>query len=104
MDMVSRASAEKRRHTLLEILRERPLTSGMRADRPPIAPPSVSRDLRPLRVARLLARHQAHRRTCSLRRPERLADVDAWTDGARAVWQRRLDSLHIEISNGRKTR
>jgi hypothetical protein len=40
----------------------------------------------------------------NLRRPERLADVDVWIGGARALWQSRLDTLHIEIANERKTR
>jgi hypothetical protein len=50
------------------------------------------------------ARRQAQGRTCSLRRTERLADEDTWIGGARASWQSRLDTLHIEIANGRKTR
>jgi hypothetical protein len=105
MDNVPRASVDRRRRTPLEIRREPPLTSGALAVRLPTAPQGVSCDLRPLRVTRLLdARQRAQQRTYSLQRPERLADGDAWSGGARALWQSRLDTLHIEIANGRKTR
>jgi hypothetical protein len=106
MDNESRASGDQRRRALLEILREPPLTSRALADRPPTAPQGVSCGrLRRLRVARPLDAHQqAQRPTYSLQRPERLADRDAWSGGARALWQSRLDTLHIEIANGRKTR
>jgi hypothetical protein len=105
MDFVSRASADGRRRTLLEILREHPFTSCGLPDSPPVAPSRASRDLRRSPVARLLgSRQQARRCTCSLRRPERLADVDARIGDARAFWRHRLDTLHIEIANGRKTR
>jgi hypothetical protein len=86
------------------MLRAHLVTSRGLTITPSTSPPAVSRDLQMLRVARLLdARPPAHGRTCIIRRPERPAVVDAWIDGARAVWQSRLDSLHIEISNGRKT-
>jgi hypothetical protein len=105
MENESRASADRHRSTPLEILREPPLTSGALAVRPPIAPQGVSCGLRRLRAARLLdARRQAQRPSQCLQRPERLADGDAWSGGARALWRSRLDTLHIEIANGRKTR
>ena len=105
VDIVSRASADGRRRTLLEILREHPFTSGGLADSPPIAPSRASRDPKRSPVGPLLgARQRGRRCTCSLRRPERLADADARIGDARAFWRSRLDTLHIEIANGRKTR
>ncbi|MDX6319593.1 MAG: hypothetical protein QOD35_2993 [Nocardioidaceae bacterium] len=105
MDFVSRAPADGRRRTPLEIRREHPFTSGRLADSPPVALSRASRDLKRSPVARLLGeRRQARRCTRSLRRPERLADVDARMGDAGASWRSRLDTLHIEITNGRKTR
>jgi hypothetical protein len=105
MDFVSRASADGRRRTLLEILREHPFTSGRPAEGPPVDSSRASRDLRRSPLGRLFgARQRARRCPCSLRRPERLAAVDARIGDARALWRNRLDTLHIEIANGRKTR
>jgi hypothetical protein len=105
MHFVSRAPADRRRRTLPEILREHPFTYGSPADSPPVASSRASRDLSRSPVGRLLGgRQQARRCTCSLRRPERLADVDALIGDASALWRNRLDTLHIEIANGRKNR
>jgi hypothetical protein len=105
MDFVSRAPADGRRRTLLEILCEHPFTSGGLADSQPVAASRASRDPKRSPVGLLLgARQRGLRCTCSLRRPERLADADARIDDARALWRNRLDTLHIEIANGRKTR
>jgi hypothetical protein len=101
MDIASRPSADGHRRTLREIVRQH--LAGSR--RLPEAPPGGSTGHRPLCAAGLPGvRRPAQRRSGSLRRPERLADVDAWIGGARAWWQSRLDTLHIEIPNERKTR
>lgn len=104
MDAVLQALADGSRRTLLEILRDHPATAGELAAALPIARPGVSRHLRVLREAGLVdVRQEAQRRIYSLR-PEPLADVDAWLDSYRALWQHRLDALHTEIARGRKTR
>ena len=57
-----------------------------------------------LREAGLVdVRQEAQRRIYSLR-PEPLAEVDAWLDDYRALWQSRLDALHTEITRGKRTR
>jgi DNA-binding transcriptional ArsR family regulator len=103
MDVVLQALADPGRRTLLEILRDHAATAGELAGALPIARPGVSRHLRVLREAGLVdVRQEAQRRIYSLR-PEPLAEVDAWLDDYRALWQHRLDALHTEIARGKKT-
>lgn len=98
------AIADPNRRTVLEILRDRSATAGELADALPIARPGVSRHLRVLREAGLVeVRQDAQRRIYSLR-PEPLAEVDAWLEGYRALWQNRMDALHTEIARGKKAR
>jgi DNA-binding transcriptional ArsR family regulator len=102
--MVLHALADESRRTVLAILRDHPATAGELADALPIARPGVSRHLRVLREAGLVdVRAQAQQRIYSLR-PEPLAEVDAWLDDYRAIWQARLNALHTEIARGKRTR
>jgi len=102
MEMVLHALADPHRRTLLEILRDHPATAGELAEALPIARPGVSRHLRVLREAGLVdVRSDAQRRIYSLR-PEPLAEVDAWLDDYRALWQHRLAALHTEVARGKR--
>ena len=102
MDAVLHALADQSRRTVLEILRVHPATAGELAVALPIARPGVSRHLRVLREAGLVAvRQEAQRRIYSLR-PEALVEVDEWLGDYRALWQNRLDALHTEIRRGKK--
>jgi DNA-binding transcriptional ArsR family regulator len=102
MDAVLHALSDESRRTMLERLREGPATVGELADRLPIARPGVSRHLRVLREAGLVeVRQEAQWRVYSLR-AEPLADVDAWLDRYRALWDQRLDALHTEVARGRR--
>jgi DNA-binding transcriptional ArsR family regulator len=104
MDTLLQALADGSRRTVLGILRDHPATAGELADALPIARPGASRHLRVLREAGLVdVRQEAQRRIYSLR-PEPLAEVDAWLDDYRALWQNRLDALHTEITRGKRTR
>lgn len=104
MDAVLQALADKSRRTMLEILRDHPASAGELADALPIARPGVSRHLRVLRETGLVDVSQdAQRRIYSVR-PEALVEVDEWLGNYRALWQNRLDSLHTEISRGKKDR
>lgn len=104
MDAILQALADGSRRTVLEILRDHPATAGELADALPIARPGVSRHLRVLREAGLVdVRQDAQRRIYSLR-PEPLAEVDDWLGEYRALWQGRLDALHIEVARGKKER
>jgi DNA-binding transcriptional ArsR family regulator len=103
MDAVLHALSDESRRTMLERLREGPATVGELAERLPIARPGVSRHLRVLREAGLVeVRQEAQWRVYSLR-AEPLADVDAWLDRYRALWDQRLDALHTEVARGRRT-
>jgi DNA-binding transcriptional ArsR family regulator len=102
MDMVLHALSDESRRTVLEILCDHPATAGELAAALPIARPGVSRHLRVLREAGLVdVEAQAQRRIYRLR-PEPLADVDAWLERYRALWQDRLNALHTEIARGRR--
>src|SRR6476661_3000741 len=102
MDAVLQALGDGSRRTMLEILRDHPATVTELADALPIARPGVSRHLRVLREAGLVAVHQdAQRRIYSLR-PEALVELDGWLGEYRVLWQNRLDALHTEVARGKK--
>jgi DNA-binding transcriptional ArsR family regulator len=100
MDVVLQAISDPSRRTMLERLREGPLTAGELAGLVTIARPGVSRHLRVLREAGLVdVRSEAQQRVYSLR-PEPLAELDDWLAGYRALWSQRLDALHTEVARG----
>jgi DNA-binding transcriptional ArsR family regulator len=104
MDAVLRAVADESRRTMLDTLSRGPATVGQLAALLPIARPGVSRHLRVLREAGLVeVRQEAQRRIYSLR-PQPLAEIDEWLAGYRALWEQRLDALHIEIARGKRER
>jgi len=104
MEAVLRALADESRRTMLETLTRGPATAGELAALLPIARPGVSRHLRVLREAGLVAvRQEAQRRVYSLH-PEPLAEVDEWLSRYRALWEHRLDALHTEIARGKRER
>jgi DNA-binding transcriptional ArsR family regulator len=104
MDAVLHALSDESRRTVLETLRSRPASAGELAALLPIARPGVSRHLRVLREAGLVdVRKEAQRRVYSLR-PEPLAEVDAWLEGYRVLWQNRMDALRTEVARGRRER
>jgi DNA-binding transcriptional ArsR family regulator len=104
VDAVLQALSDESRRTVLETLRSGSATAGELAALLPIARPGVSRHLRVLREAGLVeVRHEAQRRVYSLR-PEPLAEVDEWLGPYRALWQQRLDALHIEVARGKQER
>jgi DNA-binding transcriptional ArsR family regulator len=104
MDAVLQALSDDSRRTMLETLRHGPATAGELAALLPIARPGVSRHLRVLREAGLVdVRKEAQRRVYSLR-AQPLAEVDAWLEGYRALWQNRMDALHTEVVRGKRER
>jgi DNA-binding transcriptional ArsR family regulator len=104
MEEALRALADESRRTMLEALSRGPATVGELAALLPIARPGVSRHLRVLREAGLVeVRQEAQRRVYSLR-PQPLAEIDAYLDQYRALWEHRLDALHTEIARGRRER
>jgi DNA-binding transcriptional ArsR family regulator len=89
--------AEPNRRRILELLRagERPVHELV--DALALAQPAVSKHLRVLRDAGLVAvRHDAQRRVYRLQ-PEPLVEVDGWLTPFREAWARRLDALEAHL-------
>ncbi|MGA9750042.1 MAG: metalloregulator ArsR/SmtB family transcription factor [Nocardioides sp.] len=104
MDTVLAALADGSRRTMLSILRDHPATVSELAQALPIARPGVSRHLRVLREAGLVAvRQDAQRRIYSLE-PAALIEVDEWLGDYRLLWQNRIEALHTEVARGKKER
>jgi DNA-binding transcriptional ArsR family regulator len=104
VEAVLRALADESRRTVLEALANGEATAGELAALLPIARPGVSRHLRVLHEAGLVAvRQQAQRRIYSLR-PQPLAEVDEWLGQYRDLWEQRLDALHTEVARGKHER
>jgi DNA-binding transcriptional ArsR family regulator len=91
--------AEPTRRQILELLRERSRPVGELVDVLQLSQPGVSKHLRVLRDAELVAvRQDAQRRWYELR-PEPLAEIDAWLEPYRALWARRLDALEDHLDH-----
>ncbi|MEU4834529.1 metalloregulator ArsR/SmtB family transcription factor [Streptosporangium sp. NPDC023615] len=92
------ALAEPHRRKILDLLREGERPAGELVKRLDLSQPGVSKHLKVLREAGLVAvRVEGKRRVYALR-PEPLAEVDHWLEPYRAFWSRRLDALerHLE--------
>ena len=104
MDAVLHALSDPSRRTVLEALKDGPVSAGELATMLPIARPGVSRHLRVLREAGLVdVRHEAQFRLYGLK-PEPLAELDTWLAPYRALWEQRLDALHTEVRRGKRER
>jgi DNA-binding transcriptional ArsR family regulator len=104
MDAVLHALSDPSRRTVLEALKDGPVSAGELATMLPIARPGVSRHLRVLREAGLVdVRHEAQFRLYSLK-AEPLAELDTWLAPYRALWEQRLDALHTEVLRGKRER
>jgi DNA-binding transcriptional ArsR family regulator len=100
VDELLHAVADHSRRRMLEALSTTDATAGELAELLPIARPGVSRHLRVLREAGLVAvRHEGQRRVYSLR-AEQLFRLDEWLAPFRKAWQQRFDALHTEVARG----
>ena len=96
--------AEPTRRRILDLLRERERSVGELVVALEISQPGVSKHLRVLREAGLVAvRHDAQRRWYALN-PAPLAEVDAWLEPYRRLWAGRLDALerHLDEQDEQK--
>ena len=85
--------AEPHRRQILDLLRDDERSVGELVDRLALSQPAVSKHLRVLREAGMVAvRVDAQRRRYRLR-PAPLAEVDAWLAPYRRFWADRLDAL-----------
>jgi DNA-binding transcriptional ArsR family regulator len=92
------ALADPSRRQILDLLRDRERPVGELVDELRLSQPGVSKHLRVLREAGLVAvRPQGRRRLYALR-PAPLVEVDAWLAPYRQHWSERLDALerHLE--------
>ena len=91
------ALAEPNRREILDLLRggERSVTDLV--NRLTLSQPGVSKHLKVLREAGLVAvRSQGKQRVYALR-SQPLAEVDAWLEPYRAYWSQRLDALERHL-------
>lgn len=100
------ALAEPNRFRIVEFLREGPKPVNAIGDRLRLSQPQVSKHLRVLREAGLVAvRPQAQQRLYELR-PEPMRRLHQWIEQYRALWDERfqeLDRLVDEIKRKEKT-
>jgi DNA-binding transcriptional ArsR family regulator len=92
------ALAEPHRRQILDLLRDGERPAGDFVDRLELSQPGVSKHLKVLREAGLVAVRQDGRRRLYALCPQPLAEVDAWLEPYRAFWSNRLDVLerHLE--------
>jgi DNA-binding transcriptional ArsR family regulator len=92
------AVAEPHRRQILDLLRDGERHAGELVERLELSQPGVSKHLKVLREAGLVAVRADGRRRLYALRPEPLAEVDRWLEPYRALWSKRLDALerHLE--------
>jgi DNA-binding transcriptional ArsR family regulator len=104
IDGTMSALADPNRRAVLELLRERPHAVGELAERVGLSQPGTSKHLRVLLNAGLVsAQAEAQRRIYSLDlRP--LAEIDAWLEPYRQLWEQRLDALERHLDRKAATK
>jgi DNA-binding transcriptional ArsR family regulator len=92
------ALAEPHRREILDLLRDGERPVGDLVARLDLSQPGVSKHLRVLRDAGLVAVRADGKRRLYALRAEPLAEVDRWLEPYRAYWTGRLDALeqHLE--------
>jgi DNA-binding transcriptional ArsR family regulator len=91
--------AEPNRRRILDLLRERERPVGELVAALRVSQPAVSKHLRVLREAGIVAvRVDAQRRLYRVR-PEPLREIDAWLNPYRALWDERLDALERHLDD-----
>ena len=96
--------AEPQRRRILELLRagERPV--GDLVEGVALTQPAVSKHLRVLKEAGLVAMRPDGQRRLYRLRPEPLAELDAWLEPYRALWRESLERLDRHLASGRDAR
>jgi DNA-binding transcriptional ArsR family regulator len=87
------ALSEPNRFQIVELLHEKPRAVGELVDTLHIRQPQVSKHLKVLADAGIVAVHpQANQRIYELS-PKKFQEIDAWLDKYRAMWEDRFDAL-----------
>src|SRR5215218_3715188 len=92
------ALAEPHRREILDLLRRGERPAGDLVGHLQLSQPGVSKHLKVLREAGLVAVRVDGRRRLYALRPQPLVEVDQWLEPYRAFWTHRLDALerHLE--------
>jgi DNA-binding transcriptional ArsR family regulator len=92
------ALAEPHRRQILDLLRVGERSVGELVERLTLSQPGVSKHLKVLREAGLVAARRDGKQRLYALRTQPLAEVDAWLEPYRAFWTERLDALerHLE--------
>jgi DNA-binding transcriptional ArsR family regulator len=98
MSLAYTALAEPHRREILDLLRAGERPAGDLVAHLQLSQPGVSKHLKVLREAGLVAVRVDGRRRLYALRPQPLVEVDQWLEPYRAVWSNRLDALerHLE--------
>jgi DNA-binding transcriptional ArsR family regulator len=90
---VFRAVADDTRRAILDHLGAGPLTVNEIAAAFPVSRPAISRHLRLLRRAKLVAEHKSGRRRIYRLNPHPLREIDEWLTRYRLMWSAMLMDL-----------
>ena len=92
------ALADPTRRRIVELVAAREMSAGEIASAFESSRPAVSRHLRVLREAGVLASRESAQRRLYRLEPTALAELDAWINRTRSFWSARLDALqqHLE--------
>lgn len=97
MAVVFEALAEANRRLLLDLLREGERSVNELVAATGLAQPSVSKHLKALREAGLVAVRPVGQRRWYRLRAEPLRELDAWLQPFREIWADRLDALERRL-------
>lgn len=92
-DAIFQALADPTRREILELLRGGERAAGEVAERFEVSRPAISRHLRVLREAGLVARRKDAQSRLYRLAPGALREVDRWLDRYRVFWTARLHDL-----------
>lgn len=98
LDRIFGALAHPARRSILARLAEGPASATELGAPLAMSQPAVSKHLKVLQRAGLIARGRDAQWRPSQLRPEALREVDRWLDGFRRTWERRLDRLDAYLA------
>jgi DNA-binding transcriptional ArsR family regulator len=103
--VVFRALADPNRRAILDLLRQKSLSAGQIAQAFPVSRPAISKHLRLLRRANLVAERRQGRQRFYRLNPGPLRTVDSWVSQYRTFWQTSLTNLKafVESEGAQKT-
>jgi DNA-binding transcriptional ArsR family regulator len=96
--------SEPSRRRILDLLRARERSVNELVDALELSQPTVSKHLKVLKDAHLVASEASKNRRFYRLCPEPLAELDAWLTPYRALWSKRLDALgdYLDAAAGKR--